>query len=84
MHDHLVHFYHLHALDFVDVVSATKADPAKTAEEAIKWAKVAGHKPYISAEADFRAVLGENYQGLFKQGRLGIFGNGIGEILTIN
>ncbi len=75
VHDHLVHFYHLHALDFVDVVSATKADPAKTAEEAIKWAKVAGHKPYISAEADFKAVQ-ERIIKFIKQGRLGIFGNG--------
>ncbi len=75
MHDHLVHFYHLHALDFVDVISATKADPAKTAEEAVKWAKVAGHKPYISAEADFKAIQ-DRVIKFAKEGRLGIFGNG--------
>jgi len=75
MHDHLVHFYHLHALDFVDVVASTKADPAKTAKEAEKWAKVAGHKPYISAEADFKAVQ-DRIIKFVKEGRLGIFGNG--------
>ncbi len=75
MHDHLVHFYHLHALDFVDIISATKADPALTAQEAIKWAKVAGHKPYISAEADFKAVQ-DRVIKFAKEGRLGIFGNG--------
>ncbi len=75
VHDHLVHFYHLHALDFVDVLSATKADPAKTAQEAVKWAEVAGHKPYISAEADFKAVQ-DRVVKFAKQGRLGIFGNG--------
>ena len=75
VHDHLVHFYHLHALDFVDVLSATKADPAKTAEEAVKWAKVAGYKPYMSGAADFKAVQ-DRVIKFAKQGRLGIFGNG--------
>jgi len=75
VHDHLVHFYHLHALDFVDIISATKADPAKTAAEAVKWAKVAGHKPYISAEADFKAIQ-DRVVKFAKEGRLGIFGNG--------
>jgi quinone-reactive Ni/Fe-hydrogenase large subunit len=75
IHDHLVHFYHLHALDFVDIISATKADPAKTAAEAVKWAKVAGAKPYISAEADFKAVQ-DRVIKFAKEGRLGIFGNG--------
>jgi len=75
VHDHLVHFYHLHALDFVDVLSATKADPAKAAEEAVKWAEVAGHKPYISAAADFKAVQ-DRVIKFAKEGRLGIFGNG--------
>ena len=75
VHDHLVHFYHLHALDFVDVVAATKADPEATAAEAIKWAEVAGHKPYISAAADFKAVK-ERIIKFVKEGRLGIFGNG--------
>ncbi len=83
MHDHLVHFYHLHALDFVDVVSATKADPANTAEEAVKWAKIAGHKPYISAEADFRAVQ-ERIIKFINKGDLEFLEMGIGEILTIN
>ncbi len=75
VHDHLVHFYHLHALDFVDVLSATKADPAKTAEEAAKWANVAGYKPYMSGAADFKAVQ-DRVIKFAKQGRLGIFGNG--------
>jgi quinone-reactive Ni/Fe-hydrogenase large subunit len=75
VHDHLVHFYHLHALDFVDIVSATKADPEATAAEAVKWAKVAGHKPYISGAADFKAVK-ERIIKFVKEGRLGIFGNG--------
>jgi quinone-reactive Ni/Fe-hydrogenase large subunit len=75
MHDHLVHFYHLHALDFVDIIDSTKADPAKTAKEAVKWAKVAGHKPYISAEADFKAVQ-DRVKKFASEGRLGIFGNG--------
>ncbi len=75
VHDHLVHFYHLHALDFVDVLSATKADPAKTAEEAAKWANVAGYKPYMSGAADFKAVQ-DRVIKFARQGRLGIFGNG--------
>ncbi len=75
VHDHLVHFYHLHALDFVDVVAATKADPAATVAEAIKWADVSGHKPYISGVADFKAVQ-ERLIKFVKEGRLGIFGNG--------
>ena len=75
VHDHLVHFYHLHALDFVDVVSATKADPEKTAKEAVKWAEVAGHKPYISGAADFKEVK-DRIIKFVKEGRLGIFGNG--------
>jgi len=75
VHDHLVHFYHLHALDFVDVVAATKADPTATAAEAQKWADIAGHKPYISGAADFKAVK-ERIIKFVKEGRLGIFGNG--------
>jgi len=75
LHDHLVHFYHLHALDFVDVVAATKADPAATAAEAQKWADVAGHKPYISGAAEFKAVQ-DRIIKFVKEGRLGIFGNG--------
>jgi len=75
VHDHLVHFYHLHALDFVDVVSATKADPELAAKEAQKWADIAGHKPYISGAADFKAVQ-DRIIKFVKEGRLGIFGNG--------
>jgi len=75
VHDHLVHFYHLHALDFVDVVSALKADPKKTAQEADKWAKVAGTTPYIEGEGHFKEIQ-ERVAKFVKQGRLGIFGNG--------
>ncbi|MCB4777939.1 MAG: nickel-dependent hydrogenase large subunit [Sulfurovum sp.] len=75
VHDHLVHFYRLHALDFVDVVAATKADPAATAAEVAKWAGVAGHKPYISGEVDFKAIQ-DCIIKFVKEGHLGIFGNG--------
>ena len=75
VHDHVVHFYHLHALDFVDVVSALSADPAKTAEEARKWASVAGSSPFIDGESQFKAIQ-ERVAKFVKQGRLGIFGNG--------
>ena len=75
VHDHLVHFYHLHALDFVDVVAATKADPQKTAEEAAKWAHVAGVEPYFSGASDFKTVQ-DRIIKFVKEGRLGIFGNG--------
>lgn len=75
LHDHLVHFYHLHALDFVDVVSATKADPKKTAEEARKWANIAGVEPYIGGVGDFKQIQ-DRIIKFVKEGRLGIFGNG--------
>ncbi len=75
LHDHLVHFYHLHALDFVDVVAATKADPTGAAAEAVKWAEIAGHLPYMSGAADFKAVQ-DRLIKFVKEGRLGIFGNG--------
>ncbi len=75
LHDHLVHFYHLHALDFVDVVAATKADPEKTAEEAAKWAHVAGVEPYIGGAGDFKMIQ-DRIIKFVKEGRLGIFGNG--------
>lgn len=75
VHDHLVHFYHLHALDFVDVVSALSADPSKTAEEARKWAAVAGVSAYTDGIDEFKAVQ-ERVAKFVKQGRLGIFGNG--------
>ena len=75
VHDHLVHFYHLHALDFVDVVSALSADPKKTAEEARKWAGIAGVAPYTDGEGEFKEVQ-DRVAKFVKQGRLGIFGNG--------
>jgi len=75
VHDHVVHFYHLHALDFVDVVSALSADPKKTAEEARKWASVAGVAPFTDGESDFKGVQ-DRVAKFVKQGRLGIFGNG--------
>jgi quinone-reactive Ni/Fe-hydrogenase large subunit len=75
VHDHLVHFYHLHALDFVDVVSALSADPKKTAEEARKWAKVAGELPFTDSESEFKEIQARVAK-FVKQGRLGIFGNG--------
>lgn len=75
VHDHLVHFYHLHALDFVDVVSALSANPKDTAEEARKWAEVAGEFPYIDGESQF-AEIQARVAKFVKQGRLGIFGNG--------
>lgn len=75
VHDHLVHFYHLHALDFVDVVSALSADPKKTAEEARKWAKVAGELPFTDSESEFQEIQ-TRVAKFVKQGRLGIFGNG--------
>ncbi|MDA3946219.1 MAG: nickel-dependent hydrogenase large subunit [Helicobacteraceae bacterium] len=75
VHDHLVHFYHLHALDFVDVVSALSADPKATADEARKWAKVAGVSPYTYGESIFKEIQ-DRVAKFVKQGRLGIFGNG--------
>ena len=75
IHDHLVHFYHLHALDFIDVISALDADPKKTAQEAVKWAKVAGTIPYTDGESSFKEVQ-DRVAKFVKQGRLGIFGNG--------
>ncbi len=75
VHDHLVHFYHLHALDFVDVVAATKADPMKTAQEAAKWADVAGVAPYTSDPTEFKLIQ-DRIIKFVKEGRLGIFGNG--------
>jgi quinone-reactive Ni/Fe-hydrogenase large subunit len=75
IHDHVVHFYHLHALDWVDITSALKADPKKTAEEARKWAAVAGEKPWTDSESEFAQVQ-ERVAKFVKQGRLGIFGNG--------
>jgi len=75
LHDHVVHFYHLHALDWVDIVSALKADPKKTAEEARKWAKVAGEDPWTDSVKEFAEVQARVAK-FVKQGRLGIFGNG--------
>jgi len=75
LHDHVVHFYHLHALDWVDITSALKADPKKTAEEARKWATVAGESAWTDSESEFAQVQ-ERIAKFVKQGRLGIFGNG--------
>ncbi len=75
LHDHVVHFYHLHALDWVDITSALKADPKKTAEEARKWAGIAGEHPWTDSESEFAQVK-ERLTKFVKQGRLGIFGNG--------
>ncbi|WOE69636.1 nickel-dependent hydrogenase large subunit [Hydrogenimonas thermophila] len=75
LHDHVVHFYHLHALDWVDITSALKADPKKTAEEAKKWASIAGEKAWTDSESEFSQVQ-ERIAKFVKQGRLGIFGNG--------
>jgi len=52
-----------------------KADPKKTAEEARKWAAVAGEKPWTDSESEFAQVQ-ERVAKFVKQGRLGIFGNG--------
>ncbi|WP_457596852.1 nickel-dependent hydrogenase large subunit [Hydrogenimonas sp.] len=75
LHDHVVHFYHLHALDWVDITAALKADPKKTAQEARKWAKIAGEYPWTDSESEFAQVK-ERLAKFVKQGRLGIFGNG--------
>jgi len=75
LHDHVVHFYHLHALDWVDITSALKADPKKTAEEARKWAAIAGERAWTDSESEFAQVQ-ERIAKFVKQGRLGIFGNG--------
>jgi len=75
LHDHVVHFYHLHALDWVDITSALKADPKKAADEARKWAKIAGEHPWTDSESEFAQVQ-ERLAKFVKQGRLGIFGNG--------
>ncbi|WP_318511847.1 nickel-dependent hydrogenase large subunit [Photobacterium leiognathi] len=70
MHDHIVHFYLLHGLDWVDVVSALSADPAKAAQEAMKWSKT----PMAAGEGELRAVQ-EKVQGLVNTGKLGPFAN---------
>ncbi len=81
IHDHVVHFYHLHALDWVDVVSALKADPAKAAEEAIKWASmlkdpITGEtiRPWKDGAGEFAAVQ-DRLTKFVKAGRLGPFAN---------
>lgn len=75
VHDHLVHFYHLHALDFVDVIAATKADPAAAAQEAMKWAEVAGAPAYTADPSVFKQIQ-DRVVKFAQEGRLGIFGNG--------
>ncbi|ADG93019.1 nickel-dependent hydrogenase large subunit [Arcobacter nitrofigilis DSM 7299] len=74
VHDHIVHFYHLHALDWVDITKALEADPKKAVEEAQKWAKLSGQRPWNASE-DVYAEVQERVTKYVKQGRLGIFGN---------
>lgn len=71
LHDHIVHFYQLHGLDFIDVVDALKADPAKAAEEALKWCKT----PLKCGEGELRAVQ-ERIKKFVAKGDLGPFANG--------
>lgn len=70
MHDHIVHFYHLHGLDWVDVVSALGADPAKAAQDSLKYTD----KPIATGEGELRAVQ-ERVKGLVETGKLGPFAN---------
>ncbi|UCX04725.1 nickel-dependent hydrogenase large subunit [Shewanella glacialimarina] len=70
MHDHIVHFYHLHGLDWVDVVSALGADPAKAAQDSLKYTD----KPIATGEGELRAVQ-ERVKGLVDTGKLGPFAN---------
>jgi len=72
VHDHVVHFYHLHALDWVDITKALEADPKKSVDEAKKWARVAGVKPWVADEAKFSEVK-DRLKKFVKQGRLGPF-----------
>lgn len=74
IHDHIVHFYHLHALDWVDITKALEADPKKTVEEAQKWAKLSGQRPWNASEDNYIEVK-QRVTKYVKQGRLGIFGN---------
>jgi len=74
LHDHVVHFYHLHALDWVDITKALEADPKKAVSEAVKWAEIAGERPYVADAAKFKEVQ-DRLKKFVKQGRLGIFGN---------
>ncbi|WP_424208723.1 nickel-dependent hydrogenase large subunit [Arcobacter sp.] len=74
IHDHVVHFYHLHALDWVDITKALEADPKKAVEEAQKWAKLSGQRPWNASE-DVFAEVQERVTKYVKQGRLGVFGN---------
>ncbi|WP_434951782.1 nickel-dependent hydrogenase large subunit [Shewanella sp. HL-SH4] len=70
MHDHIVHFYHLHGLDWVDVVSALGADPAKAAQDSLKYTD----KPIATGEGELKAVQ-ERVKGLVDTGKLGPFAN---------
>ncbi|MCW3173793.1 nickel-dependent hydrogenase large subunit [Shewanella subflava] len=70
MHDHIVHFYHLHGLDWVDVVSALGADPAKAAQDSLKYTD----KPIATGEGELRAVQ-ERVKALVETGKLGPFAN---------
>lgn len=70
LHDHIVHFYILHGMDWIDVVSALSADPAKAAQEAMKYSAT----PMAAGEGELRAVQ-EKVQGLVNTGNLGPFAN---------
>ncbi len=81
IHDHVVHFYHLHALDWVDIVSALKADPAKTAQEAKKWANmlkdpITGEtiQPWKDGAGEYKAIQ-DRLKKFVSAGRLGPFAN---------
>lgn len=70
LHDHIVHFYTLHGLDWCDITSALKADPAKTAKEAYKYAKI----PLCAGENELLAVQ-KRVGDFVQQGALGPFQN---------
>lgn len=70
LHDHIVHFYLLHGFDWIDVVSALSADPAKAAQEAMKYSAT----PMAAGEGELRAIQ-EKVQGLVNTGNLGPFAN---------
>ncbi|MDP2569531.1 nickel-dependent hydrogenase large subunit [Photobacterium damselae subsp. piscicida] len=70
LHDHIVHFYLLHGFDWIDVVSALSANPAKAAQEAMKYSAT----PMAAGEGELRAIQ-EKVQGLVNTGNLGPFAN---------
>lgn len=70
LHDHIVHFYLLAGFDWIDVVSALSADPAKAAQEALKYTD----KPLAAGEGELRAAQ-EKVKGFVASGKLGPFAN---------